>query len=43
MAALRVVIADDHPVVRSGLRQAIESEPTLRVVGEASNGRTALE
>jgi DNA-binding NarL/FixJ family response regulator len=40
---IAVFIADDHPVVRSGLRHAIEAEPSLRVVGEASNGRTALE
>src|ERR1035437_3555377 len=38
-----VFIADDHPVVRNGLRHAIEAEPNLRVVGEAGEGRSALE
>ncbi len=32
--ALRVVVADDHPVVRAGLRAVVESQPDLSVVGE---------
>lgn len=40
---LRLIIADDHPIVRQGLRQVIEADPQLRVVAEASNGREALE
>ena len=39
---IRVVIADDHPVVRRGLRQAIEGDPSLRVVAEAGDGQAAL-
>jgi DNA-binding NarL/FixJ family response regulator len=39
---IRIVIADDHPVVRQGLRQALEARAGLRVVAEASDGRTAL-
>lgn len=39
---INIVIADDHPVVRQGLRQAIENAPGLRVVAEASNGQEAL-
>lgn len=39
----RVLIADDHEVVRKGLRSLLESEPGLEVVGEASNGREAVE
>ena len=39
---IRIVIADDHPLMRQGLRQVIEIEPNLRVVGEAANGNEAL-
>jgi DNA-binding NarL/FixJ family response regulator len=39
---IRVVIADDHPVVRRGLRQTIESDPRLKVVAEADDGEAAL-
>ena len=38
----RVVIADDHPIVRRGLRTVIEADPLLRVVAEADNGEAAL-
>jgi len=40
---IRITIADDHPIVRQGLRQVIERDPQLRVVAEASNGQEALE
>ena len=39
---IRVFLADDHPVVRSGLRQAIDEEPDMRVVAEASDGWEVL-
>ncbi len=39
----RVLLADDHHMVREGLRSLIESEPRLRVVGEASNGEEAVQ
>ena len=38
----RIVIADDHPLMRQGLRQVIEIEPNLTVIGEAGNGSEAL-
>ncbi len=38
----RIVIADDHPMFRSGLRQAIEADSSMTVVGEAGDGETAL-
>lgn len=41
--ALRVLIADDHPVMRDGLRAAIDSAPDMSVVGEAVDGRDAIE
>ncbi|HZP96519.1 MAG TPA: response regulator transcription factor [Candidatus Limnocylindria bacterium] len=40
---VRVLIADDHAVVRSGLRSILDSEDDIEVVGEASDGHQALE
>jgi DNA-binding NarL/FixJ family response regulator len=40
---IRVLIADDHPVVRDGLRGAFTAEADIEVVGEAANGREVLE
>jgi DNA-binding NarL/FixJ family response regulator len=39
---INVVIADDHPVVRQGLQQAIENATGMKVVAEASDGQEAL-
>jgi NarL family two-component system response regulator LiaR len=41
-APLRIVIADDHLVVRRGLRALLDTEPGLLVVGEAANGLEAI-
>ena len=38
-----IVLADDHPIFRQGLKQLIEKQPGLRVIAEADNGRSALE
>jgi two-component system NarL family response regulator len=43
MNPIRVLIVDDHLVVRMGLRSMIESEPDMKVAGEASDGAEALE
>jgi two-component system, NarL family, response regulator LiaR len=40
--AIRVLITDDHGVVRQGLRMFLSLDPDIQVVGEASNGREAL-
>ena len=40
---IRLLIADDHPVVRAGLRALFATEPDLAVVGEASTGVEAVE
>lgn len=42
MAKIRLMIVDDHEVVRLGMRAAIEPEADISVVGEASNGAEAL-
>ena len=41
--AIRIVITDDHGVVRQGLRMYLSLDPAFEVVGEASNGREAVE
>jgi len=43
MKKLRILLADDHTVVRAGLRHLLESRPELEVVGEAGDGRAAVE
>jgi DNA-binding NarL/FixJ family response regulator len=40
--AVRILLADDHAVVRRGLRMVLESEPDLRVVGEVGDGVEAV-
>src|SRR6516162_606610 len=40
---IRVLIADDHPVVRQGLRALLSCEPDLEIVGEADNGSKAVQ
>jgi DNA-binding NarL/FixJ family response regulator len=39
---LRIVVADDHEIFRDGLRQLLEAEPGLHVIGEASNAAQAV-
>src|SRR5262245_26007822 len=39
----RVVIVDDHPLFRQGLRQAIAGDSRFEIAGEADNGQTALD
>ena len=42
-STIRVLVADDHTIVRSGIRHVLESEPGFSVVAEASTGGEALE
>jgi DNA-binding NarL/FixJ family response regulator len=42
MQTIKLLLTDDHPVVRLGLRALLESEPDMRVVGEAGNGADAV-
>ncbi len=43
MNKVRVLIVDDHAIVRDGVRMILEAQPDIEVVGEASDGREALE
>ncbi|MFO0096093.1 MAG: response regulator [Gemmatimonadaceae bacterium] len=40
---IRVLIADDHALVREGLRYVLDADPGIEVIAEASNGRLAVE
>ena len=41
--SVRILIADDHGIVRQGLRMYLQFDPELEIVGEASNGKEALD
>lgn len=43
MKSISILIADDHVLIREGLRKILSIEPCLQVVGEASNGQQAVE
>jgi len=43
MKKLRILLADDHTVMRTGLRVLLERQPNLEVIGEAENGRDAIQ
>ena len=43
MATVRIVIADDHTLIRSGLRTLLGHEPSFQVVAEASKGIEAVD
>ena len=40
---IKIIMADDHPIVRQGLRQIIETDRAISIIGEAGDGETALE
>jgi len=40
---IRVLVAEDHPLVREGVMRALERDPGIAVIGDADNGITALE
>lgn len=40
---IRIIMADDHPIVRQGLRQIIETDPAITIIAEAGNGKTAFK
>jgi len=43
MGPIRILIADDHAIIRRGLRTLLEHEPGFEVIAEASDGREAIE
>ncbi|MCE5327484.1 MAG: PAS domain S-box protein [Planctomycetaceae bacterium] len=42
-ATIRVMLADDHPVLREGLARLLDEEPDIEIVGEAADGQAAIE
>lgn len=38
-----IILIDDHPMLRSGVKQLISLEPQLKVIGEASSGQQGIE
>jgi two-component system, NarL family, invasion response regulator UvrY len=38
-----IIIADDHPIVRKGLKEILSAEPDMKIIGEAQNGQTVLD
>ena len=40
---VRVIVADDHPIVRAGLRALIDATPGIVLVGEATDGDAAID
>ena len=43
MKKLRILLADDHKIIRDGLKLLVNEQPDMHVVGEAGNGREVLE
>ena len=41
--SIRILLADDHTIMRHGLSLLLQRQPGLRIVGEASNGQEAVE
>lgn len=41
--SVRILLADDHKILRSGLRELLEREPSFKVVAEAEDGRSAVQ
>ena len=39
----RILVADDHPIVRSGLKTILDAEPDLEVIAQAENGAEAVK
>ena len=43
MKAIRILLADDHAVVRQGFKMILDAQPDMEIVGEAGNGHEAVE
>ena len=42
MTEIRILVADDHPLFREGVRAMLHREPEIRIVGEATTGAEAI-
>lgn len=40
---VKIIIADDHPIIREGIKKVIQGEPDIEVIGEAQNGQEVME
>src|SRR3954452_21925341 len=43
LGQIRVIIVDDHPIVRTGMRFVLEQDGRMRVIGEAQSGKDAIQ
>src|SRR5437868_5626034 len=43
MMPMQILLADDHPLFREALRRLLETDPAIRVIGEAEDGREAIK
>jgi DNA-binding NarL/FixJ family response regulator len=43
MEAYRIILADDHPIVRQGIKNLLNENPALKVIGEAADGQEIME
>ena len=41
--SINILVADDHTIVRQGLARLLEEQPDIKVIGEATNGRKAVD
>jgi DNA-binding NarL/FixJ family response regulator len=41
--SIRIILADDHQIIREGIRSLLDKEPDMEVIGEAKNGREAVD
>jgi two-component system nitrate/nitrite response regulator NarL len=40
---IKIILADDHPIVREGIRARLSTQPNMKIVAEAQNGREAIK
>jgi DNA-binding NarL/FixJ family response regulator len=43
MKQIRLVVADDHPLILAGLKTLVQADPTMQIIGEAKDGQSALQ